>query len=232
MMPRVKICGLTRQEDVALCLEYPVHCLGFVVEYPHTVPWNLTRDEARRLLATVPPFISTALVVGGRAGKITQLAMELHPHIVQLHGGEDLDTVARLTEQLQPLGIRVLKALGIKPDGSTNLDQDPIHALALLEEIGIDGVVVDASKHSSPAGGTGKTVDWNMARELKRSTGLPVVLAGGLRAENIAEAIQTVHPFAVDILSGVENQPGQKDASRLNSLFASLAVLCPGFPSR
>lgn len=226
-MVRVKICGLTRQEDVLLCSRYPVSCLGFVVEYPHPVPWNISRQRARSLMAAVPPFIATALVVGGDREAVYELAAELHPNVVQLHGEEDIDTVHALVEKLRPQGIAAIKALRLRPDGTTDFGDDPFRALKALEKTGVAAVVLDASKHNSPAGGTGEAVDWNLAHQLSDVAEVPLVLAGGLNQFNVKRAVDTVRPYAIDVLTGVEEHSGKKSAAKLKGLFAALRDTSP-----
>ena len=95
-MIRVKICGLTNPGDVRMCARAGADALGFVVEYPEPVPWNLSAAGARELMAAVPPFVTVCLVLGGAPEHQLALAEELHPGAVQLHGEETLEQTRQL----------------------------------------------------------------------------------------------------------------------------------------
>jgi phosphoribosylanthranilate isomerase len=223
MIPRVKICGITSIEDVELCSRYPVACLGFVTEYPYPVPWNLDRYKVRSLIEQVPPFISTAMVVGSSIDTVLELAEHVRPNTVQLHGNESVEETKELAASLHSLGIKVIKAVRLQPDGTTDLKVNNVfQALKLLGTTRVDGIVLDASSGKGPAGGTGQLIDWTLAKRLRESTTLPIVLAGGLNQLNVAQAVRVVSPYAIDVLSGLEYSPGKKDEARLHALFESL----------
>lgn len=213
-------------EDVELCLKHPVACLGFVTEYPYFVPWNLDRDKARSLVQQVPPFISTAMVVGSSIDTVLKLAEHVRPNMVQLHGNESVEETEELATSLHSLGIKVIKAVRLQPDGTTDLEvNNAFQALKLLGRTRVDGIVLDASSGKGPAGGTGQLIDWTLARRLRESTTLPIVLAGGLNQLNVAQAIKAVSPYAIDVLSGLERFAGKKDEAKLHALFHALRAV-------
>ena len=208
---RVKICGLMSMEDVGLAVRAGADALGFVTEYPVSVPWNIPRRLAADLAAAAPPFASTTAVVGGSVELILEIARTVRPHFLQLHGDESLEEIHRICSSLQETGIKVLKALRIDVDTGKALFSvdDPVEAAALLAESGIAGLVVDSKTASRPAG-TGITLDWSIIEQVSTAISLPLILAGGLTVENVGGAIRQVRPYGVDVISGVEEEAGVK----------------------
>jgi phosphoribosylanthranilate isomerase len=210
-MARVKICGTCSETDLEASVAAGADALGFVVEYPDPVPWNLERDRARALLAQVPPFVASVLVTTGSAGDVADLVSATTPDVVQLHGDETPARVERVVSPL-PAGVRTLAAVGVDAD-------EPVRAqrrrLREFEASGVDGLVLDAEAPDRRGGGTGRTVPWERARRLVEAASVPVVLAGGLTPENVAEAVATVRPYAVDVISGVERERCSKSPERL-----------------
>ena len=119
-MTRVKICGLMNEEDVNLCVKAGVHTVGFVVDYPVPVPWNMTRAEARRLVEKVPPYVSSCVVTGGTVENILAVAEAVRPDLIQLHYQETLPEIKELAHRLGRQGIKTIKALRIERQGSGN----------------------------------------------------------------------------------------------------------------
>jgi len=212
-MVRVKICGNTDPGQIHLAVEAGADCLGFVVEYPVPVPWNLRRDEARGLLDRVPPLISRAVVTGGEPEHVLAIARSLVPHLVQLHTDNSLEETAMLARELASLGIGLIRALRIDVVTGEACGQiaDPVRAALAIQETGVSAVLLDARTSSMPAG-TGTSVDWETARAVREALRLPLVLAGGLTPQNVRRAIEAVRPYAVDVISGVEASRKVKDA--------------------
>ncbi len=227
-MTRVKMCGLMNKEDIDLCVKAGVHALGLVVEYPEPVPWNLSRAEAARLMARVPPLVSSVVVTGGPAQKILETARELHPDIVQLHYQESLGEVEELAEELSRWGIKTIKALRIDGDGKCAFDiHDPAAAVRALARTKISGLLVDSYTPSLP-GGTGIMVDLEAFIRIRGETDLPIILAGGLNPANVSKVIQETNPYAVDVLTGVEERPGQKSAYKVLQFMQRVNALNSG----
>ena len=226
-MTRVKICGLKTEEDVQLCVRAGADSLGFVTEYPVPVPWNILRRKAAELAAAAPPFVTTTAVVGGPVDTVLEIAHTVKPHFVQLHGDETLEEIQSICSALKNTGIKVLKALRIDVDSGKALFSvtDPVEAAAILAESGISALVMDSKTGSRPAG-TGVTLDWNVIRKVSSIARLPLILAGGLTVENVTRAIDLVRPYGVDVISGVEKEPGFKD-ERLVQNFVRAAKGAP-----
>ena len=211
-MTRVKLCGLMSRDDVQMAVRAGADSLGLVTEYPVTVPWNIPRQLAAELAAAAPPFVTTTAVVGGPVEEMLAIARTVRPHFLQLHGDETLDEIGAVCAALEGTGTRVLKALRIDVDSGHALFSisDPVEASRQLAASGIAGLVVDSKTSSRPAG-TGVPLDWTVAQKVAAAIDLPFILAGGLNAANVAEAIQRVRPYGVDVISGVESVAGTKD---------------------
>lgn len=211
-MLRVKICGIMTEEDLHICAGAGADSLGFVTEYPVSVPWNISRNKTKELVACAPPFVTTTAVVGGTVETILQIADIVKPHFLQLHGNETLEEIKDICSALKGTGIKILKALRIDVDNGKALFSvtDPLKAAAILAETGISAVVVDSKTASRPAG-TGVPLNWKVIRNITTSVHLPLILAGGLKLQNVAKAIEVVRPYGVDVISGVEKEEGVKD---------------------
>lgn len=216
-MTRVKVCGLMNIDDICICAQAGVHALGFVVDFPVPVPWNLTRAEAARLVSRVPPFVGTCAVTGGKPDIVIETAEAVCPDIVQLHYGETLGEVREIALALKPKGIKTIKALRINSNGRCDFEiEDPQLAARALSESGVSALLVDSHTETMP-GGTGIEVGTDIYLKIKNNSSLPVILAGGLNSSNIGRVIGEAKPFAVDILTGVERAPGCKDAGKLRA---------------
>ena len=216
MAVRVKICGITHPDDAALAVEEGADALGFVVEYPDANPWILSRRRAVELMRAVPPFVTRVAVVGGDAGSILDLAEATAPHALQLHRDETEACVTELDERLAGSGIRLIKALRI--DASVPGPRAEVLAGAARRFVGAgaDAVLVDSVVPGRPAG-TGRAVDWALARTVVDTGVAPCILAGGLDPDNVGRAVAAVRPFAVDVISAVEDQDHRKVRQRVRA---------------
>ena len=217
-MVRVKICGMMSRQDVIMAQAAGADGVGFVTEYPVPVPWNLPREKARELVRTAPPFLTTVAVVGGSPEGILEIARTVRPGVLQLHGDETLEEIGEVVKGLEGTGIQVIKAMRVNVDtGLASFEEtDPLKAGEVLAGSGIKALVVDSRTSSMPAG-TGVSLDWKMAAAMVRRLDLPVILAGGLSAGNVAGAVEKVRPYAVDVITGVESGPGIKDAAKMRA---------------
>lgn len=188
--PRVKICGITRIEDALHATACGADALGFV--FYERSPRCVTPETAREIIAALPPFVSvTGLFVNESRQRIEQISVFCGLDVVQLHGDESPADCL-----LAPL--RVIKALRVRGPES----------LAGMGSFSVSALLLDAWSPDS-YGGTGHTFNWELARSAAEQ--YPVILAGGLESHNVAEAIRQVHPYGVDVSSGVESAPGIKD---------------------
>lgn len=195
MRVRAKICGITRVEDALCAVKNGADAIGLV--FFEKSPRNVTITQAAEIARQVPAFVSVVgLFVNAEASFIREVISKVKLDILQFHGDETPNECASYS-------LPFIKAVRVKSD--TNLIQyakDFSEAKALLLDAYAEGV----------AGGTGQTFDWNLIP--KRMT-KPVILAGGLTADNVAEAIDQVSPYAVDVSGGVEASKGIKDAVKI-----------------
>lgn len=204
-MVRVKICGITNAADARLAAELGAHALGFnfYEKSPRAVP-PADAWEMRRKLA---PFVSAiGIFVDWKPSVVVALATSLRLDAVQLHGNECTRNVDDCSKRLP-----VIKALHVGPEFSEKeFARFPSAAAFLLD-------AAPEADMPKQFGGTGRTIDWSLARKLAASH--RIILAGGLTPENVAEAIRRVRPYAVDVASGVESRPGKKDPGKLRAFF-------------
>ena len=193
-MTRVKICGITCLEDLDVVVSAGADAIGLTVNVPVETPREISEAEAVELARAAPPFVTTVLVTMPDTPESTvELASRVQPDIVQIHGDVTPGDLAYLSAKIHG---DVIKA--VSPEDATRYD-----TIA-------DALLVD-SLDASGAGGTGETHDWDRTRTLVEELSSPVIVAGGLTSENVSEAIEAVDPFAVDVASGVESEPGRKD---------------------
>ncbi|MGH8974717.1 MAG: phosphoribosylanthranilate isomerase [Acidimicrobiia bacterium] len=222
MTVRVKICGITDPEDARMCVEEGADALGFVVEHPQSNPWNLDRTRAAELMRTVPPFVTRVAVVGGDAPWILRIAEATVPHALQLHRDESEDCVREVARALEGSGIQVVKALRIDPGADLPLS----HWVELARRFvgaGADAILVDSVTAERPAG-TGRAVDAGKARAVVEAHHRPSILAGGLTPENVGAAIAAVGPYAVDVISAVEDSDHRKVRERVRAFIESATM--------
>jgi len=201
-MTEIKFCGLTRAEDARAAVALGAAYVGVIFAGG---PRSLTVDRAADVLADVPPTVSRVGVFAEQeAEDIASVATRLQLHVVQLHGRASADRIAAIRRGFSGDVWPVVRVLGALPN---NVDE--------LLELG-DGLLLDALVPGT-LGGTGVAIPWAaVSRELEEVRGLkPIVLAGGLRPENVAEAIARLAPDVVDVSSGVESAPGIKDHDRM-----------------
>ncbi|HEX9996379.1 MAG TPA: phosphoribosylanthranilate isomerase [Abditibacterium sp.] len=204
MSVQVKICGTTTPHDARLSQESGADFLGVMLRYPRS-PRYVSDEMAREIrAATHVPFI--ALSVNQNLESLLEIAANLEPRALQLHGDETPELVADLTKR----GLRVWKA--ISGDEISLFEQ-----ARAFRDAGAEAILVDAREISPEGiiyGGTGQLADWNAARRLVEA-GFQVILAGGLSPQNVARAVESVQPWAVDVVSGVEAEKGIKDAQKV-----------------
>ena len=210
---RLKICGIRTKKELQLCLEANVDAVGFVVEYPVPVPWDIDRTIACDLISHVPLYTTSVLVTTGTPDKVFELIEYLRPNAVQLHGDETVEQVRSIVENAQ--GVRIIKALRISASESRNTEGILSRARAYAG-CGVAGLLLDSKTDTMPAG-TGVPLNWQTARCVVEQIKIPVILAGGITLENVEQAAQTVKPYGIDLISAVESTPGAKDPQKLKA---------------
>ncbi len=198
----IKVCGITSEADAEAAIASGADALGFMFYAPS--PRCVSRSEVRRIVAHLPPFVArVGVFVDATVAEIRRAVAECGLDTLQLHGGESPE----FCRQFAPLA--VVKAFRVS--GPDSLQQ--------LAEYGNLAWLLDSHVAGS-MGGTGRTFDWRLAATAVRQGGR-VVLAGGLTAANVGQAITTVRPYGVDVSSGVESSPGRKDLEQLRAFMSA-----------
>jgi phosphoribosylanthranilate isomerase len=200
---RVKICGITRKEDLDAAAAAGADAVGFVVDVASS-PRNLLLNEAEKLIRQVPPFVKSVLVTVPRSIDEFETYEKLNPDAIQIHG-ENLHAAASVR-------LKIPNSLLI---GAVNANlAKALDVISRASKL-FDAVLLD-SFADGKYGGTGIVHDWELSKRVKQTIyPKPLILAGGLTPENVAEAVRIVEPYAVDVSSGVELQPGIKDHKKL-----------------
>jgi phosphoribosylanthranilate isomerase len=205
---KVKVCGVTRLHDAELAVSLGAWAVGMIFYEPS--PRRCSLGQAQTISRALRRNVQLAGVfVNESLPQIANIAEELQLSIVQLHGDEGPSFCAEVARRT---GAKVCKATQVAGPGDV---QD-------LERFHVDYHLVDAKGDRDLRGGTGSTFDWTLLTG--RRSKVPLILSGGLTSENVAEAIATVAPFAVDVASGVEEAPGRKDEGKLRSFFDAVAL--------
>jgi len=194
-MTRIKICGITRVEDALAAAQAGADAIGLV--FYERSPRHVSVAQAAQLAAALPPFVTTVgLFVNAEAAFVHEALAQVSLDLLQFHGDETPEYCAQF-------GKPYLKAIRVKAG------VDLLQCASNFR--GARGLLLDAHVEGVP-GGTGATFDWTLIPE---QLPLPVILSGGLDAENVAAAIEQVRPYAVDVSSGVEAGKGIKDAAKI-----------------
>jgi phosphoribosylanthranilate isomerase len=205
---KVKVCGITNYTDAEMALDYGADALGF--NFFPSSPRYIRPENARRIICCLPPFVvAVGLFVNvAEPEQVAETARRAGIQVIQLHGDETPKYCRALTDW--PL----IKALRIGPDGIP----ESIHSYL------VQAFLLDA-KDDVLFGGTGKSFDWSIAKDLQQNR--PIILAGGLRPDNVREAIRIVQPYGVDVCSGVESSPGKKDPDKLQEFMSEVRQCQP-----
>ena len=192
---RVKICGITSVQDALTAVKHGADAIGLVFYAPSSR--NVSIAQAQEIARQIPAFVSVVgLFVNAEASFVNKVISQVKINLLQFHGDETPEACSQFS-------LPFIKAIRVKPD--TNLIQCAIDfsaAKALLLDTYTEGLM----------GGTGHVFDWDL---IPKQMAKPVILAGGLTADNVAQAIQKVQPYAVDVSGGVEISKGVKDTDKI-----------------
>lgn len=195
---RIKVCGITGKEDARAAVAAGADGLGFI--FVKQSPRVVDPDMVRAITAELPPFVnSIGVFCDEEIEVVEEIISYCNLTMVQLHGTES-------PEYCKNISCPVIKSFSVRPETESQ-------ELAAYSEVA-RGFLLD-TYHKDMAGGTGEVFDWKLVGQIKPPG--PIILAGGLNPENVGEAISLVKPFAVDVNSGVEYQPGRKDIDKLKS---------------
>jgi len=199
---RVKICGITRAEDAELAVRLGADALGLV--FYQASKRAVTVAQAQAVRHGLSAFVTlTALFVNADSAEINKVLAQVRIDCLQFHGEETPEFCASF-------GIPYMKAIRV---------QHGLDVVALAEQYRHASAILLDSYDPHQAGGTGHSFDWAVARDCVQRCEVPIVLAGGLTAQNVAAAIKEVQPYAVDVSSGVESVPGLKCPDKMQAFF-------------
>ncbi len=202
-MVKVKICGITNEQDALLAASLGAWALGFIF-YKKSSRY-VSPALAQKIIARLPPFVTpVGVFVNESEAKVEQIAYFCGLSTLQFHGDEPPGFCRKFK------GYKVIKAFHVRK----RLD------LKKVRQYKTDAYLFD-TYHDQLYGGSGKTFDWKIIQQAKK-LGKPMILSGGLNSQNVASAIRQVRPFAVDVSSGVELSPGQKSDKLLKQFFQNL----------
>jgi phosphoribosylanthranilate isomerase len=193
---KIKICGITNLPDARLAFELGADALGFIF-YPKS-PRYIPVSKAADICNALPPFVAkVGVFVDELEFEIEKALSECLLNALQFHGDEPPGFC-------QKFAAKSIKAIRVRDESS----------LRAAAEYDVDALLLDTYTDAE-RGGTGKTFDWSLALKAKVTLAPPIILSGGLTATNVQEAIRKVRPYAVDVSSGVEREPGKKDPEKL-----------------
>jgi phosphoribosylanthranilate isomerase len=196
-MVRVKICGITSAADAQAAIDAGANLIGF--NFYDKSPRRIAEAEAAKIRAQLPRRVkAVGIFVNRLPADIIALRSSLELDVVQLHGDEPPEAVAEIAP-----AVPVIKAFRVEPE----------FPLTSLDEYSSAFAFLFDAAHTGQYGGTGRTTDWDVAR--RAALRYRIILAGGLKVENVAAAVRIVRPYGIDVASGVESSLGKKDPGRL-----------------
>lgn len=216
----VKLCGMMSKENVEQCFMADV--VGFVVNYPEPVPWNISEIKAKELIAGVPKDCKTCVVTGGSSEEVIRLAKELMPDYVQLHHREDFETTEQITKELKRFGVKVIRSIPL--GAQARCEQFGIADMDLLIDelasVGVSMVLLDSRTADNASSENLEIPDVDLSR-LKNKK-IPFMIAGGISAEKFPDIAFEDTVDYIDIMTGIELSPGIKSQEKIKKLFDKL----------
>jgi phosphoribosylanthranilate isomerase len=203
---KVKICGIKTENDLTVAIDAGADAVGFITDVPVDSPRKITLAEASRMISKVPVFVISVLVImPENAQQAVRMIQAARPVAVQIHNVLPLSELVKIRET----GVKLIKTIPV----SKNADADTL--IKKVKELsGIaDAVLLDTALDGK-TGGTGIPHNWEVSSKVVLNAAIPVILAGGLRPENVRDAAGCVRPYAVDTASGVETD-GKKDEKKV-----------------
>ncbi|MBM3821656.1 MAG: phosphoribosylanthranilate isomerase [Verrucomicrobia bacterium] len=204
MRPRIKICGLTRPEDAKICSDLGVDAIGLM--FYAGSKRHVTLEQACAVVSPLAPFVArVGVFVNPAAGEVREAVARCGLSAVQLHGEETPEFCRQFA------GLNIIKAFRVR-------DRTVLENLPHFQ---ISAWLLDAHVEGAH-GGTGARFDWDIAAEAT-ALGKPVILAGGMNPDNVADAVRRVRPYGVDVSSGVESAPGLKDVRKIEAFLKAVS---------
>lgn len=199
---KVKICGLTNKEDALNAISLGADAIGFI--FAKNSPRTVTPEIVEGISPFLPPFVSlVGVFVDQPVEEVKDIMSRCRLDLAQLHGNES-------PAECMAIGRRVIKAFQVS-------EPEDLAAIAAYQGL-VSAMLLD-TKIADLKGGTGQAFDWGLAISAKEND-IPLILAGGINSDNIKKAVKMVNPYALDISSGVESEPGKKDYNKMQDIIA------------
>lgn len=218
MPTKVKICGLTNPADLAWVCKCEADYAGMLIDIPQSSRNNTLQHAIQMAGQSTIPVVAVTMDLSEE--RLLDIASELNPYAIQLHGNEAPNIVEALKSQTECAVWKVIHLPAKYVEQPISID--PVLArMKEYQSAEADAFLVDSMitiKGETHLGGTGKTSDWDTVAQIRKESPLPIILAGGINPQNITEAIRTVKPYAVDVSSGVERSKGKKDPDKVQEL--------------
>lgn len=212
--PRVKICCIGSAEEARLAIRYGASAVGLVSEMP-SGPGVIPESLIAEIAATLPPAVASFLLTCRQdAASIIEQQRRCRTNTIQICDWPEQGSYGEMRAALP--GIALVQVIHVR--GAESVAE----ALAVAPEV--DAILLDSGNQSLPVkelGGTGRAHDWAISARIREEAGVPLFLAGGLRADNVREAVERVRPFGIDVCSGVRTD-GKLDERKLDALFRQL----------
>ncbi len=195
MRTRIKICGIRQRDDALHAVACGADAIGLI--FVEKSPRYVSLTEARVIMASLPPFVTTVGLFMNHSADFVQEALQTLPlGLLQFHGDESPE----FCRQFERPYVKVLRM------------RENVNVVAYAQEYPDAAAILLDTYHKDAGGGTGQVFDW---QRIPDDMPLPVILAGGLNPDNVAQAVTQVRPYAVDVSSGVESEPGIKDRQKI-----------------
>ena len=212
--PRVKICCIASVEEAWMAIEHGASAIGLVSEMP-SGPGPIPEDLIAEIAAAIPPAIGSFLLTCNQdVVSIIDQQRRLSVNTIQICDRLEAGSHTNLRKELP--GVSLVQVIHVT--GPESVDE------AIATAPFVNGILLDSGNQSLPVkelGGTGRTHDWSLSRQIREKVSVPIFLAGGLKSDNVGEAIRAVGPFGVDVCSGVRSD-GALDQSKLSGFFAAV----------
>jgi phosphoribosylanthranilate isomerase len=203
---KIKICGIKTEHDLAAAINSGADAVGFITDVPVDSPRKITLAEASRLISKVPLFVTTVLVIMPKnAHQAVRMIQAARPVAVQIHNALPLSELVKIKET----GVKLIKTIQVCRDSKADMLIKQIKQFSGVA----DAILLDTALDGK-TGGTGVPHNWEVSSKVVLNAGIPVILAGGLKPENVGDAVKCVRPYAVDTASGVETD-GKKDQKKV-----------------
>ncbi|MBF0478539.1 MAG: phosphoribosylanthranilate isomerase [Candidatus Omnitrophica bacterium] len=199
---RIKICGITNHEDAQKAAYYGAWAVGFI--FHKKSPRYISPSKARKLIEALPPFITpVGVFVDLSERAVREVCNFTRIKTIQLHGKETPQYCKRMKDY------KIIKAFRV----------DPLFNFTAIKEYAVDAYLFDSYKEGVE-GGTGEVFNWDLLKNIKFEK--PIILSGGINADNVRQAVDSVNPYAIDVSSSLEKSPGVKDARKIREFFDAL----------